>query len=428
MAVLTLGTAAYDKLFNEFILDGISIELYQNTTVWDRFKSKVSTALGRYVIQKLLTATPKSARPSSSTSFPTARQGTYAEFITYMKRGMYASLQFDGLALACGQGTGAVKEILQAETEGIMFYIANRLNKQTWGDGSGRLAQLDAASAASTTVTIDSPIFGTDSNEYTLAHQYLEEGMDVDIYDTNGALEAEEVQISTITDDADGTSTLVMASAVNASNNSWIMQHDTYATAEAAGTGVPMGLHGINSTANATVGITATSAFQNINRTTSTYAQAQTWAHGAVPITNMAILKAIQKCERYGNIDVIICNDVLWRAYYAILEADKTMPNTPKYWGGTSGITFYGGRKKESTIIFDEDAPDGTFYFFDSSKIINHSPNKFGLDWLPGDSGHVLTRVQGADEFTANLISYYNTTTNMPKAHGTITGVKHAES
>ena len=428
MAVMTLGTSQYDKLFLEYILKGINIELYQNTTVYDRFKNKVDTVYGKYVIQKLLTATPKSARPSSSSSFPTALQGTYDEFVTYMKRGMYASLQFDGLLLACGKGEGAVKDVLAAETEGIMFYMANRLNKQYWGDGSGRLAQLDALSSNSTSVTINNPWFGLDSNEYTVAHQYLEEGMPVDIYDTSGNLEAEEVVISSIADDADGTSTLTMASAVTASDDSWIFQHDTYAASEAAGTGVPMGLAGIISTSNATIGITSTSAFQNINRSNYPYAQAQTWAHGSVAITNQAILKAVQKCERYGNISVIIMNDVIWRAYYTILEADKTMPNTPAYWGGVSGITFWGGRNKQIPVIYDEDCPDQTIYLIDDSRIFIHSPNKSGLDWLPGDSGHVLTRVQGKDEYTANLISYYNMTTNMPKALGYITGVKHAES
>ena len=428
MAVMQLGTAQYDKLFNEFILKGISVELYQNTTVYDRFNKNTENVFGKYVMQKLLTATPKSARPSSSSTYPTALQGTYDEFVTYMKRGMYASLQFDGLALACSKGEGAVRDLLTAETEGIMFYIANRLNKQYWGDGSGRLAQLNAASSNSTSVSIDSPIFGKDSNDYTVAHQYLEEGVPVDIYDTNGNLEAEEVIISAIADDADGTSTLTMASAVTASDDSWIFLHDTYAATEAAGTGTPMGLHGIIATANQTVGVTLLTTFQNINRINYGFAQAQAWNHGSVAITNKAILKAIQKCERYGTIDVIITNDIIWRNYYAMLEADKTMPSAKMYWGGTKGISFFGGRSKEVAIIFDEDCPDNRFYFIDSSKIIIHSPNKTGLDWVPGDAGHVLTRVQGKDEVVANLVSYYNMVTNMPKAHGVIYNVKHAES
>lgn len=427
MAVLNVSDSGTDKLFLEYIKPGLHIELYKNTTLYDRFKTDTDSCLGKYGVMKLLTSTPKSARPSSSSTFPTALQGTYAEFIFYMKRAMYASLQFDGLAIACGKGAGAVMEVVRAETEGMMFYIANKLNKQFWGDGSGRLATVDTA-ATSTSVSIDNRYFGLDSNEYTLAHQWLEDGMYIDIrQQTTGALEVDNVQISSIADVADGTSTLTMAETCTVTDNSEVFDHDTYAITEAAGTGVPMGLSGLISTSNPYVGITATSAFQNINRT-STYAQAQTWAHGSVAITNTAILKAIQKCERYGSIDVLLMNDIIWRSYYTILEADKTMPNEPAFWGGLSGISFYGGRNKKIPVIYDEDCPDQTIYLIDDTKIKISAPTKAGMDWLPGDSGHILTRVQGKDEYVANLRWYYNMTTNMPRALGYISGVKHAAS
>jgi hypothetical protein len=429
MAVFSLGTSTTDKLFLEYIKPGLHIELYKNTTLYDRFKTDTDSCLGKYGVMKLLTSTPKSARPSSSSTFPTADQGVYNEFIFYMKRAMYASLQFDGLAIATGKGAGAVMEVVKAETEGMMFYIANKLNKQFWGDGSGRLATVDSASSASTAISIDNRYFGLDSNEYTLAHQWLEDGMYIDIRDSStGNLEVEDVEISSIADVADGTSTLTMASAQTVTDNSEVFDHDTYASSEAAGTGVPMGLSGLISTANPTVGITATALFQNINRSSNTYAQAQTWAHGSVAITNQAILKAIQKCERYGNISVIIMNDILWRAYYTILEADKTMPNEPAFWGGLTGLSFFGGRNKKIPVIYDEDCPDQTIYFVDDSKIKISAPTKAGMDWLPGDSGHILTRVQGKDEYVANLRWYYNMTTNMPRALGYISGVKHAAS
>jgi len=427
MAVLNVSDSGTDKLFLEYIKPGLHIELYKNTTLYDRFKTDTDSCLGKYGIMKLLTSTPKSARPSSTSTFPTADQGTYTEFIFYMKRAMYASLQFDGLAIACGKGAGAVREVVQAETEGMMFYIANKLNKQFWGDGSGRLATTDAGTTA-TTISIDNRYFGLDANEYTLAHQWLEEGMYIDVrHQTTGALEVDNVKISSIADVADGTSTLTMADTCTVTDNSEVFDHDTYAITEAAGTGVPMGLSGLISTSNPYVGITSTSAFQNINRS-STYAQAQTWAHGGVAITNTAILKAIQKCERYGSISVIIMNDILWRAYYTILEADKTMPNEPAFWGGLTGISFFGGRNKKIPVIYDEDCPDQTIYLIDDDKIKISAPSKAGMDWLPGDSGHVLTRVQGKDEYVANLRWYYNMTTNMPRALGYISGVKHAAS
>jgi len=427
MAVFSMGTSATDKLFLEFILPGLNIEVKENTVLYDRFGTDSSKCLGKYAVFKCLTATPKSARPSSSSTFPTAKQGVYDEFRLFMKRGMYASLQFDGLAVACGQGKGAVMDLIKAESKGIMIYISNYLNHQFWGDGSGRLATLDAASTNSTTVSIDNRYFGTDSNGYTAANQYLDEGMSIDIYDTSGNLEAEDVEISTIVDVGDGTSTLTMASAVTASDNSEIFDHDTYASGQAAGTGVPQGLRGIVDTADPYTGIAAAS-FQNVDRDTYAWAQAYTENMGSVAITNLKILKTIHKVERYGRVKVIITNDIIWRAYYELLEQDKTLPNEPAMWGGTSGISFYGGKGGKLPIIFDEDCPDGDMYFLDSDFLQVYAPQTNGMAWLPGDSGHILTRVQGKDESTANLVWYYNFGTEKPQALARLYSIKHASS
>ena len=432
MSVAGINTTSLNKLFLEFIKPGLETEFYVNSTIYNRFKTNTEACMGKYGVVKLLTAAAKSARPSSSSTFPTAKQSTYDEFIMYMKRGMYATLQFDGLAMALGKGKGAVKDLVKAETESIMLYIPHKLNKQFWGDGSGRLAQLYAGVSGSTTAYVDGPWHGQDSSGLTPFSRYLAEGMSVDIY-LSGVLEASDVTISSI---SEGTSydTLTMASAITCSADSYIFDHDTYAASEAAGTGVPMGLYGIINSSNATVGTTSTSAFQNINRSTYSWAQAQVFnmdpAAGTTKtvITSKKILECLQKLELYGTISVIITNDYIWRAYYSILEADKTMPNTPAYWGGTTGITFYGGKAKAIPIIYDIDCPDNRVYFIDDKRIQVIAPTDGGMEWLPGDSGNVLTRVQGKDEYSANLKWYYNMATSMPKALGVLTYVKHSDS
>lgn len=440
MAVAQLSTTSLNKLFLEYIKPGLEKQFYLNTTVYDRFKGHVETGLGKYAVVKVLTANAKSARPSSSSTFPTAQQESYSEFLVYAKRGMYASLQFDGLALACGKGAGAVKDLVKSGTESIVDHISHKLNKQYWGDGSGRLAILAAAVSNSTTATVDGDttnwgLFGIDSNGYTAPSRYLFEGQTVDVYNSSGVLEAEDVEISTLSEGGAGTDTLTMASAITCSANSFMFDHDTYASTEAAGTGVPMGLIGIISSSNPYIGITASSAFQGVNRSTYSWAQAQVFNMGSAitspaVLTTSKILEVIQKCERYGTINVIITNDVVWRALFELWEADKTMPNPNDriYWGGTSGLTFYAGKKKAIPIIFDEDCPDGKMFFIDDSSIKVVSPDKSGLDWLPGDNGNILMRVQGKDEFVANLRSYYNLSTNKPKANGLLRYIKHASS
>jgi len=199
MSVLNMGADAVNKLFLEYIMPGLNTEIRANSVLYDRFETDIDHVVGKYAVFKCLTASAKSARPSSSTTFPTAKQGTYAEFIIYMKRGLYASLQFDNLAVACSQGKGAVMDVLEAELSGIKIHIANKLNRQFWGDGSGRLAQVMGAVSASPTVPVDSPIFGISSSAYTAPSNYLDEGQEVDfINPTTGIVEEEAVEISSI--------------------------------------------------------------------------------------------------------------------------------------------------------------------------------------------------------------------------------------
>lgn len=437
MSVATLSTAGLNKLFLEYIKPGLEVALIENTSVYDRFKTNTEDLLGKYGITKVLTSSPKSFRPSSSSTFPTADQSYYQEFTYYVKRGGYGTLQFDGLAMACGKGVGAVKELVKSEIDALMMYIPSKLNKQFWGDGSGRLAIVSAAITASTSVTVDGDTtnwgrFGIDSNEYTNPSQYLFDGMSVDIY-AAGVLYAEDVEISSISLGGAGTDTLTMASAVTCPTNSFIFDHDTYAASEAAGVGVPMGLYGICESANPYIGTTASSAFQGVDRTAQDWACAQMFNMGSAitapaVVTEKQILKVIQKVERYGAVEVIMTNDSIWRAIYEILKADKTMPNDPGLWGGLTGIKFYGGKSKAVPIVYDEDCPDGRMYFWGTDAVQVSAPDKTGLDWLPGQDGSILTRVQGKDEYAANMRWYYNMTAKKPKNIGVLRYVKHAAS
>lgn len=426
MSVFQMGQAATDKLFLEFILPGLHIEIKENSNLYGRFKTTTKVAEGKYAMFKCLTKAAAAGRPSSSSSLPTAKQGSYDEFIIYMKRGYYDQMQFDGLALACGKGKGAVMDIIKAELAGKTIYSANKLNRQFWGDGSGRLAQLSAANSNDQTITIDGPKFGKDSNGYTDPSNYLDEGQSIDIYSTAGVLEAEDVEISSISKGGAGTDTLTLAEAVTASDDAYIFDHDTYAASQAAGTGVPQGLDGIIEASDPYTGITATS-FQNIDRDTYDWARAQEVNMGSVAITNAKILQTIMDVEQWGRIKAIFTNHIIWRAYFEILEADKTLPNEKSFWGGLEGLSFYGGRAGKIPILYDRDCPDNTMYFFDDSVLSVFAPTQHGMTWIPGDSG-ILTRVQGKDEWVASLVWYYNFGTNKPKALGKLYNIKHAAS
>ena len=65
MSVAQLSTTGLDKLFLEYIKPGLEIALYENTSVYDRFKTNTEDVKGKYGITKVLTSAPKSFRASS---------------------------------------------------------------------------------------------------------------------------------------------------------------------------------------------------------------------------------------------------------------------------------------------------------------------------------------------------------------------------
>lgn len=429
----TFTSTGFDHFFLEYVLPGLEKGFYTNSKLYDRFKTNTESCLGKYGVIKVNTVNATSFRAASSTAYPTSRDAVYDEFQFYMKR-MYGKLDFDGLLVACSQGKGAIKELVKAATESLMDFIPRKMNKVYWGDGSGRLACLAGD------VTVDGGgtgwgLFGIDSNGYSNPSQYLFQNQQIISYTAAVAAEYTNSLITAIALGGAGTDTLTITDTAPATgvDGSLIMDYGTYAATEAAGTSVPMGLAGIISSDNPYVGVTATSAFQGVNRDTA----GNGWASGQVfnmgsaltspaVVTEEKILQVLQAVEKWGTTKVILTNPFIWRALFTLLKADKTMPNDPGLWGGLTGIKFYGGKNNAVPIIYDEDCPDGRMYFIDDSTIKISAPTKNGLTFEPGSAGHILTKREDYDEYTANLKFYYNMTCNKPQANGLLRYVKHA--
>ncbi|MFA5377642.1 MAG: phage major capsid protein [Dehalococcoidia bacterium] len=433
----TFSSTGFDKFFLEYVKPGLEKGFYTNSKLYDRFKTATETCLGKYGVAKVETVNATSFRGANSTAYPTSADPQYGEFTFYMKR-LYGKLDFDGLLVACSQGAGAVKELVKQNTASLMGYIPRKLNKYYWGDGSGRLAIVSNA-ATGTAPTVDGDttnwgLFGIDSSGYTNPSQYLFQNMEIDAYRSGPTQGGDSITITAISQGGAGTDTLTTDSWTYASND-FILDEDIYAATEAAGTGAPMGLAGIVTTANPYIGITASSAFQGVNRSTA----GNEWASGQVfnmgsaitspaVITESKILQTIMALEKWGTVKVMITNEFIWRALFEILKADKTMPNDPGYWGGLTGIKFYGGKTNSIPIVWDEDCPDGRVYFLDDSSIKISAPVKNGLTFEPGSSGHILTKREDYDCYTANLKMYYNMTCTRPRANGLLRYVKHASA
>ena len=77
MSVFQMGTATLDKLFLEYIMPGLNVEIRENSNLYGRFKTDSKTVLGKYAIFQMLDRTPH-FRQTVFEFFPSHRQ---AEFV-----------------------------------------------------------------------------------------------------------------------------------------------------------------------------------------------------------------------------------------------------------------------------------------------------------------------------------------------------------
>src|SRR5574343_189674 len=187
MSVASLSNTDMNKIFLEYIIPGLHVEIRKNSILYDRFDTNTKDVKGKYATFKCLTASTP-GRPSSSSTLPTPVQSVVNEFYLYMKRGYMDTMQFDGLALACGKGKGVILGMVETELKGKTYAAANKMNKQMWGDGSGRLAQVVGAVTASTSVIVDGPLFGQSADFRTNPANFLFLNQYVDIYSSAGVL------------------------------------------------------------------------------------------------------------------------------------------------------------------------------------------------------------------------------------------------
>jgi len=283
-------------------------------------------------------------------ALPTAGRSTVVQANYYSKQHT-ATFKFSFRAKNAGENSdGGWKAIPAMEMDSVIQGLRQSINRQLFGDGSGKLATCGTMGSAGNTVPVD-------SSKFIYAH--ATNGMYVDIVNpSNGTVVAENRQVTAKT----ATSITISGAAVQTASGYIVVISGCY-----------------NTEMNGLANIVSLSALGGIDPATAGYEEwspagytaGLTSASGAFDANNSPpSLALFQKAfnaieDNGGKIDFIVASTGVYTAAANYLTSFRRIPvqNSPiKLAGGFEGIDWNGvplGR--------DKDCPAGTAYFIEKS-------------------------------------------------------------
>lgn len=278
----------------------------------------------------------------------------------------YYSTQHTGVfnysfrAAKAGQGEGGWKSIPVMEMDSVIQGLRQSINRQTFGDGTGKLATCSVGGPTNT-ITVD-------STKFIYAH--ATNGQYVDLYDTNTSSYVAQGRMVTA---KTATTITISGAAVTVTNTTIVVNQGSYGK-EMNGLGNIIGSAPLGGLDPATAG-------------------QEEWAGILINANNSAPSLTLfqgpfqQIEDNGGKVDFIVASNGVQTAAANYLTSAKRIPvssNPIKLPGGFDGIDWNGvplGR--------DKDCPAGTAYFIDKAglKIAEVIPG----EWQPlDDKGSIV--------------------------------------
>lgn len=376
----------------------------------------------------------------------------------------YGKITLSGPLLASARTQrGAFLNALEGETKGLLRDFKKDLNRQLFGDGSGRLGMVsDVASA---------PTYGV-REIFDYANQGsrlrgIGVGDRVFLEDVTGASAADSVllgnsQLVSSVDIAAKTVTLAGAIAGAAVGDHFVKARDSNLagaindssfrgfSSSAVRTNVEMmGLLGIMGSGGGTsttslprsansgaayaplaagktyaatvfAGATPQDAdLQNLSSSTEPLWRPNVFANGGVPraLTTDLMQRAIDEQEIAGEAraTIGICSHAVRRAYVNLLTADRRFVNIRTLDGGFEAVDFNG-----IPLVVDVDCPEGMILFpHEPNLMIARQSDFFFME----KDGAVFARVADTDAYDATLCHYADLLTDRRNAHSLVSDI-----
>ena len=332
-------------------------------------------------------------------ALPIARSQSYEDAEVGLKY-LYGSLELTGQAFELAdKDYQAFASVLDQEVNGLKEGLRKDSNRQVYGDGTGLLATATAVGSTTTFVTTNV--------------QYLEEGMFVDVIDSDGStVNHSAVEITLIEDEGDGTFTVTLGTAGTATAAGDTMYRDNSKDKEVTGFKKIIATTGeLYEIDPATVGVWKSTVHDNGGTP-------RALSEGLM----IALVDAIKK--RGGGIPtVIFTSPGVRRSYFNLLVQQRRTTNTQEFTGGFKGLAFTTD-DGDIPVINDDDAPEGEMQFVNEKEIKLYEAgdwsfmNRDGSNW-----SRVVTSAGKFDAYEATLYKYAEIGTHRRNAHGKLADI-----
>ncbi|MCH5156339.1 MAG: phage major capsid protein [Clostridiales bacterium] len=321
---------------------------------------------------------------------PSSAGNNYAQFVLTLKN-LYGTIEISDKAIRASENnSGAFVNLLEAEMEGLLRASKFNFGRMLFGDGSGMLCKVTAASGNKLTVDAVNNVI---------------EGMVVDVIGNSGKTPV--VSARRIVD-VDRTSKTITLSG--ASIGSGTVTSGDFLTVQGSYNKELTGLGAIFGDSDTLYGITrASNKWLTPYKTTSS------------KLTDVTIQKAIDTLEEVAGstADFIVCSGGVKRAYQDYLITNRTNIDVMNLQGGYKAISYNG-----IPVVSDRFAPAGTMYILNSSDFKLHQLCDWR--WLEGDDGRIIKQVTGKPVYTATLVKYADLICDRPIGQAMISGITEA--
>jgi hypothetical protein len=336
---------------------------------------------------------------------PIAGAQKYKQAHLYLKN-LYGAIEVDGqLFEQAADDYNAFINVVDMEIKGLKRDLAKDLNRQIYGDGSGKLAVI-VDQPSSTTLEVDS----TD---------WLEEGMVIDVVDPTTGVKQQSGAASSIEIVSINETTKVITVTGTLG---------TFGTAISEDDIIVRSSNGVNSFGKELTGlgaiVSATGELHEIDPDDTPVWAATEVALGSSgtpgTLTELNLINLVQSVDKKGgDVDVFLASPGVYNAYWNLLQGFRQFTNGAGLTGGQRSFTFE-ALGKPIRFVSDYAAPKGTLYALSSKELVIN--RKKDWSWMDRD-GSMWSRVADTDAYEARIYQYSEIGTYRRNAHAKLSNI-----
>lgn len=349
-------------------------------------------------------------------NLPSAGAQKYKQANLYLKN-LYGTIEVDGqLFEQAAENYQAFINVVDNEIKGLKKDLAQDLNRQVYGDGTGKLATV--ASVAGAVITVDST-------------NWLIEGMVISLRTSAGAARG------TFTGDGSTGTTPLFVTAINSATTftvakltdgaaptlTGVVSGDLVLRGSADGAGASTFVDNYNKEWTGLGAIVkATGVLHDIDpATTPVWAAKEYTSVGT--LSELGLIQTVQAVDKKGgDVDVFLASPGVFNAYWNLLTSLRRFNDTAALTGGQRSFNFTAAGK-DIAFVSDFAAPSGTLYALSSKELVLN--RKKDWSWMDRD-GSMWTRSNNTDAYKAVLYQYSELGTYRRNAHAVMTGITEA--